>query len=241
MRATDRRTAIVTYVGRVALNNTAPIIEIGLVNSLQVFREITNATNNRTLLAAQVPIGAVGHTAVVAEFERGRAIASTLVLANMNSIPLDWAARSSIAGTHMNIYIIKQLPILPPDIYLEEVWTDLKFVELVYPRVLELTYTANDMRGLARDLGYEGDPFTWDDRRRHCLRSELDAIFAHMYQLNRTDLEWILDAPTPSSAFPTLKQHEEKIFGEYLTKRFVLTAFDQLARGVIPNLEHESE
>ena len=108
------------------------------------------------------------------------------------------------------------------------------------PRVLELSYTANELKSFAQDLGYEGDPFPWDDNRRHRLRCELDAVFAQMYHLDRSELEWILDAPPPSSCFPKLKQDEIKEFGEYRTKRYVLQAYDQLERGNIPNLDDAS-
>ncbi len=57
-----------------------------------------------------------------------------------------------------------------------------------------------------------------------------------MYNLDRSDLEWILDAPEPSSSFPVLKLKEMKEFGEYRTKRYVLRAYDQLARGEVPDL-----
>ena len=101
--------------------------------------------------------------------------------------------------------IVKQLPVLPPETYLEEVRPGLRFAELIVPRVLELTYTAHDLEGFARDLSYNGPPFPWDEYRRHCLRCELDAMFMHMYQLNRSDVEWIPDAPAPSYSFPRLK------------------------------------
>ncbi len=139
----------------------------------------------------------------------------------------------------MNFFIVKQLPVLPPETYLEDAVMDLKYVELVVPRVLELTYTAHNLEGFARDLGYQGPPFTWDDERRHHLQSELDAIFSHMYRLDRADVEWILDAPPPSSSFPALKRNEIDKFGEYRTQRYVLHAYDQLARGELPNLENE--
>ncbi len=157
----------------------------------------------------------------------------------MNSLPLDWAARLSVGGTNLNFFIIKQLPILPPETYLEEACLGLKYVELIVPRVLELTYTAHDLEPFARDLGYEGPPFIWDDERRHKLKSELDAIYAHMYRLEREDLEWILDAPPPSASFPTLKRKEMKEFGEYRTQRYVLAAYDQMARGELPDLSNE--
>ena len=222
--------------------NTATVFGTTCLNWLQALRDITNATNERTVLSSGLPVSAVGHSANVMDFRTGRAVASALVLANMNSLPLDWAARSSVGGVHLSVYLIKQLPVLPPDVYLELACPGPKrYVEMIVPRVLELTFTTVDLKGFALDLGYDGDPFLWNDRRRHKIRSELDAIFAHLYRFNREELEWILDAPPPSSSFPTLKHNEELEFGEYLTKRYVLAAFDQLDRGVIPNLEHENE
>ena len=206
---------------------------------LQVLRGTTNATNKRTVLANAIPQVGLGHNASIVDYEEARAVASSLVLANMNSLPLDWAARLSIGGIHLSFFIIKQLPILPPEAYLEEVSGELTYLELIVPRVLELTYTAHDLEPFARDLGYEGPPFIWDDERRHHLRSELDAIYAHMYRLDREELEWILDAPPPSASFPTLKKNEMKEFGEYRTQRYVLAAYDQMARGELPDLSDE--
>ena len=102
---------------------------------------------------------------------------------------------------------------------------------------MELTYTAADLEGFAHDLGYDGPPFSYDDDRRHRLKCELDALFAHLYQLDRADLEWILDAPAPSASFPALKRNETQEFGEYRTQRYVLHAYDQLARGELPDLD----
>lgn len=100
-----------------------------------------------------------------------------------------------------------------------------------------MIYTAWDLEPYARDLGYEGPPFPWDEDRRHRLKCELDAIFAHMYRLDRSDVEYILDAPPPSASFPALKRNEIKRLGEYRTQRYVLAAFDQLQRGELPDLE----
>ena len=208
---------------------------------LHAFRDITNATNERTLVTGSMPGSGFVNNAPVIDYDYARAISTALVLANMNSLPLDWAARFSVGGVHMNFYIIKQLPILPPDAYLKESTCGDPWIRLIVPNVLELTYTSHDMSSFANDLGYEGTPFIWDERRRHCLRSELDAIFAHMYGLNRSDLEWILDAPPPSSSFPSLKQHERREFGEFRTQRYVLRAYDSLQIGTIPNLHGESE
>lgn len=223
------------------MSNKGPIIKVDHSRWLQALRNITNATNERTVLSGQIPLSGVGHSASLLDYDAGRAISSALTLANMNSIPLDWAARLSVGGSNMNFFIVKQLPVFPPESYLERVYprSEVKWVELIVPRVLELTYTAHELEGFARDLGYDGPPFPWNDERRHRLQCELDAIFAHMYRLDRSDLEWILDAPPPSSSFPSLKGNENSKYGEYRTKRYVLHAFDQITLGKPPDLTRE--
>ena len=164
------------------------------------------------------------------------AVASALVLANLNSLPFDWVARQSVGGTDMTFFVMKQLPALPPEAYLEQAPSGDAYGELVAPRALELTYTSHELEGFAREMGYDGPPWTWDEERRHRLRCELDAIYAHLYGLDREELEWILDAPEPSASFPGLKRDEEKAFGEYRTQRYVLKAYDLMAAGELPDL-----
>ena len=213
------------------MSNKAPLVDVDYKCWLQAFRGIVRSTDERTLLTDSLPLSAVGNSAPVVSYGNAHAVASALVLANMNSLPLDWAARFSVGGINMNFFIVMQLPVLPPDTYLKEASTGHPYVQLIVPRVLELTYTSDELEGFANGLGFDGPPFRWDDERRHCLRCELDAIFAHMYGLTRSDLEWILDAQAPSSSFPSLKQNEMRAFGEYRTQRYVLEAFDLLERG----------
>ena len=235
-RATDKRTAIAAFLRATAVNDAGPLVRTDFAAWLHAFRGITNATNQRTLITETVPESGLGNSAPSIDYAYGRAISSALVLANMNSLPLDWAARFSAGGVNMNFFILKQLPVLPPEPYLETSSCGQPWVQLIVPRVLELTYTSEDMEGFANDLGFAGPPFPWIEERRHRLQCELDAIFAHMYGLDRSDLEWILDAPAPSSSFPSLKKHEVQSFGEYRTQRLVLYAFDSLERGAVPDL-----
>lgn len=219
------------------MSNKAPLLNVDHGAWLQALRGITTATNERTLITSGLSSGGVGNSAPVVDYDTLPAVAAALVVANMNAIPLDWAARFSVGGVNMNFFIAKQLPVLPPEAYLEQAGCGGSWVELVVPRVLELTYTSHELGGFASDLGYpEERPFPWDDARRHRIQSELDAIFSHMYRLDRCDVEWILDAPQPSSSFPSLKQHEMRQFGEFRTRRYVLAAFDELEGGATPNL-----
>ena len=214
---------------------------VGHSEWLHAVRSISRATDERAIISSNTPNRGFGHSAPVILYddEQARAVASALLLGNLNSIPLDWAARTSVGGTNLSFFIVKQLPILRPDVYLEQIELDgrpMAWVEFVIPRVLELTYTSWELQSFAIELGYEGGPFTWDDHQRHCLQSELDAAYAHMYHLGRDELEWILDAKYPSASFPTLKKNELTQFGEYRTQRYVLAAFDAMERGVTPDL-----
>ena len=149
-----------------------------------------------------------------------------LLVSNLSALPFDYVARQKIGRLHFNFFIVKQLPVLPPETYREPGRA------LILPRVLELTYTAEDMRPFAQDLGYDGPPFRWDPERRALLRAELDAYYAYLYCLTRRELEYILDPSAvmgedyPSETFRVLKEKETKLYGEYRTRRLVLEAWD---------------
>jgi hypothetical protein len=157
-------------------------------------------------------------------------------IGNISALVLDFVARQKIGGSNFNFYIPKQLPVLPPDRYSD---TDLAFI---VPRVLELTYTAHDLKPWAEDLAYDGPPFPWNSERRAQLRAELDAYYACLYGLTRDELRYILDPADvmgedyPSETFRVLKNNEMREFGEYRTQRLVLAAWDRLQA----NLKHES-
>jgi hypothetical protein len=107
-------------------------------------------------------------------------------------------------------------------------------LDFIVPRVLELTYTSNSLAAFARDLGYDGPPFAWDEERRALLRAELDSFYARAYGLDRDELRYILDPADvkgpdyPSETFRVLKDKEIRHHGEYRTRRLVLEAWDRM-------------
>ena len=104
-------------------------------------------------------------------------------------------------------------------------------------RLLELTYTSHAMTPFARDLGFTGPPFGWEDARRAQLRAELDAWYARAYGLTRDQLRYILDpadvkgADYPSETFRVLKNNDIAKHGDYRTARLTLAAWDAQAAG----------
>lgn len=203
---------------------------------LMGWRDITNATNERTVIASVVPRAGVGNNMPLMLFGSGATAGSfAALLGNMSSMTFDFVARHKVGGMHLNFFIFKQLPVLPPDRYNP---ADLAFI---VPRVLELTYTAHDLQAWGQDLAAydprpaakQGQPFAWNSERRAQLRAELDAYYARLYGLTRDELRYILEpkdvmgADYPSETFRVLKDGEMRTYGEYRTRRFVLQAWDQ--------------
>jgi len=192
------------------------------------FRDITNSMNERTAIFSLLPKAAIGNSAPIMLPAIDDAEKVSCLLANCCSLVFDFVTRHKVGGTHMNFFIVKQLPVLPPEIYTQ---SDIDFIA---PRVLELVYTAWDMQPFAQDMGYSGAPFTWNPERRATLRAELDAYYAHLYGLTRDELRYILDPADfhgpdfPSETFRVLKNNETKKYGEYRTQRLVLEAWDQM-------------
>jgi Type I restriction-modification system methyltransferase subunit len=199
---------------------------------LMGWRDICRSTDERTVIASVVPRAGVGNNLPLMLFspQPDKRVWAAL-LANLCALAFDFVARHKVGGTHLNYFIYKQLPVLPPARYTN---VDLDFIAR---RVLELTYTAYDLKPWAEALGYKGAAFPWNPKRRALIRAELDAYYARLYGLTRDELRYILDPADvegpdyPSETFRVLRDRELRELGEYRTKRLVLEAWDRLATG----------
>ena len=191
---------------------------------LMGFRDITNATNSRTLVTTVFPAMAVNNKFPIYNPQQNPELQACL-LAEFASLPHDWLVRQKIGGVTLNFFLFAQLPALPPSSYTEE---DIAFI---VPRVLKLTYTSYSLKSWAEALGYVGAPFKFDEDRRGILKAELDVFFAKKYGLTEEEFRYILDPKDvkgenfPSESFRTLRDDELSRFGEYRTKRLALEAW----------------
>jgi len=190
------------------------------------WRDITNTTNERTVIAGVVPLVGVGNNFPIILIGDNQAFWVAGLVINLSSACYDYIARQNVGGTHLNFFIFKQLPVLPPSAYTAAfAWlSGASLKDLLTPRILELTYTAHDLALFAQDLGYTGPPFRWDEERRFLIRCELDALYFHLYGINREDADYILET------FPIVKRKDEQRYGEYRTKRVILECYDAMAQ-----------
>ncbi|MBE9242248.1 Eco57I restriction-modification methylase domain-containing protein [Synechocystis salina] len=195
---------------------------------LLAWRDIASANNERTVISSLLPKSACSDTVLLMFPNIKKITLLGLLYVNLNTIIFDFVARQKVGGNHLKYFTMRQLPVIPPEAYSPQ------DIEYISKRVLELTYTAWDMKPFAEDMGYHGDPFVWDENRRAILRAELDAKYAKLYGLTRDELRYILDPADvygpdfPSETFRVLKNNEIKKYGEYRTQRLVLAAWDMM-------------
>lgn len=230
---------------------------------LMGWRDITGAVNERTYLFTVIPYCGAGNTLQLAYFDKSINLKNrACFIADADSLIVDYCAKFKIGGNHMNMFVTKQLPVLPPSAYHEVAQN------FIVPRVMALTYTATDMTEWAKALWQDSSlkirlkmlqlnnkenegitdekfvdrefsesflpPYIFDDAKRAVLRAELDAYYARLYGLKRTELQYILDPHSvmgqdyPSETFRVLKESEIAKYGEYRTQRLVLEAWDRM-------------
>lgn len=184
------------------------------------WRDIARNTDARTVIAGVLPRVGVGHKAPLV-LPSGSPGEVACLYANLSSFVLDYAARQKVGGATLAIFLLKQFPVLAPSEYAKSChWApEQTMSEWIVPRVLELVYTAADLKPLAEDCGYVGDPFVWDEGRRFQLRCELDAAFFHLYGLSEADAAYILDT------FPVVRDRDTAAHGSYRTKDTILRLY----------------
>lgn len=199
------------------------------------FRDIARATDARTMIATIAPKAGFGNKAplLLPEDVNIYRSCADLIVANLNSLALDFVARSKVHSTSVNWFIAEQFPMIAPNKFESVRFGAKSAAEVVRQAVLELTYTAHDQEPFARDMGYVDEagtvkpPFTWDEERRLVLRAKLDAVFFHLYGItDRDDIRYIY------STFPIVEREEKAAYGgKYRSCELCLAYMNALAAG----------
>jgi very-short-patch-repair endonuclease len=180
---------------------------------------ISAVADTRSVVFTVIPKFGIGNSLPLI-FSQRESRQICLLVGNFNSFILDYVAKQKASGGNLNFYIVKQLPILSLEMYSEDIS---KFIS---DCILELTYTAWDLQPFAQDCGYNGPPFRWEDDRRFLLRCELDAAYFHLYDIDRDDVDYIMET------FPIVKRKDEKAYGHYRTKDQILEIYDAMAEAM---------
>jgi len=163
----DHRFATYTFEGEeakvVELNTKLPTVKIdflrfisketairrnprlGHSSGLLAVRNVTSRTNERGVIATIIPSNITDYSVRIIR-NNGQPLQLLSLLTIFNSFVFDYLARQRIGGTNLSNYIIEQTPIPPPNLYTPDL------LAYIVPRVLELVYTAWDLRPFADDV-----------------------------------------------------------------------------------------
>ncbi|QPJ61302.1 MAG: hypothetical protein G3M70_05115 [Candidatus Nitronauta litoralis] len=193
------------------------------------FRDVSNPTNERSLISAIIPNYPVGNTLPILIPENEIDLDNFFIIVqnligNFNSFAFDFIARQKMQGQHINWYILEQIPVIPNKLF-STMFGDNSAREIIHEEVLRLTYTAWDLKDFAKDMGYEGEPFIWDEEDRIHRKARLDALFFLLYRLTEKDADYILET------FPIVKREDDAKYGKYRTKELILAYMRALKAG----------
>ncbi|WP_418345535.1 Eco57I restriction-modification methylase domain-containing protein [Rhodococcus pyridinivorans] len=186
------------------------------------WRDICRSTDERTCIATINGKNASPEGGTLLAFCE-KPEAAPVLLANFNSFVFDFVARQKVGGTHLKYFTMRQLPMVSPQAANTiPWWTRQTVTKWITERVLKLVVDNHEMIPLVDDLGGHVPEDPWSIESRPQVRAELDAAFFHLYDIERDDVEYIMDA------FPIVRRKDEAAFGEYRTKRLILEQYDAM-------------
>lgn len=192
------------------------------------YRSVARSTDFRTAIFSLLPESAAAGSLPLL-FVYHNVFELSALLANFNSFVFDYIARQKVGGTDLSLYILQQLPVLSPEKYSHTI------LKLVLGYVMELVYTAEDLNHFAVEAGFPHKPFKWNENRRFWLRAELDALFFHLYEIERDDVDYIMET------FPIVKRRDIEEHGSYRTKEAILEIYDEMARCKAEGREYQTK
>ena len=169
------------------------------------FRNVCRSTDERTALFSLKPRAGVGNNAPLLLTKTEGTTPIACLVANLSGIVFDWVVRQKLAGVNMNFFYVQQLPVLPPSAYTPE---DLRFI---VPRVVELVYTAWDLKPFADEVWASADATLREALRRQ-WEENADQTGGHSWKLP----DWIAAYPEIETdpqkgiPFPPFRWDEER-------------------------------
>ena len=171
-------------------HNTHPINHCRIA-----FRDVTNRTNSRTVIACLIPSCIpLTNSAPYLVFAGWDSLPQAAVIGVMNSTPLDWLARRYVE-THLNFYVLNML------CFPEWGVTDWRRIGRLAAR---LSCVDGRFSEFAAEAKVECGPPTSNERSD--MRAEIDALVAHAYGLTKDELRFTFTDFTENAVSPAYRR-----------------------------------
>jgi Alw26I/Eco31I/Esp3I family type II restriction m6 adenine DNA methyltransferase len=159
-----------------------------------VWRDITNATNERGLISTILPpktflVNSLFYIIPIIfngkNYEQTLSDKKLLYLSGiLNSFVVDFILRHKISS-HASIFYVKELPIP----YYE---SDNLFCKKIFENSTKLTCTTNDFKKLRENVGIS--EYVTEPEKRMVLEAQINAAAAKIYDLTKEEFEYILES-----------------------------------------------
>jgi Alw26I/Eco31I/Esp3I family type II restriction m6 adenine DNA methyltransferase len=162
------------------------------------FRSVSSSTNERSLISSLIPkLVFCGNSLSISECEQNNfqdnQSFKIFIVAVLNSFLIDWMLRQKVSQ-NLNFFYIYQLPIprlKEGDRYFEE----------IVENAAKLICVSEEFDELAKEVGIGSHKNgVTEETERAKIRAKLDAIVAHLYELNEIEFQHIL------STFPLVPE-----------------------------------
>ncbi len=151
-----------------------------------IFRDISNATNQRSFVSSLIPNFPTGNTTPLLTPQPHDH--SNIGLAGMAAtIVFDWAVRCRMTGTHLNYFIIEELPLLPSFNSLKTFSLYVMALNCILPLFAPLHLKFAHLYGNKQPFQ---SALTECERIR--IKSISDSLVAALFRLNFIDMAWVL-------------------------------------------------
>ncbi len=180
--------------GELAVAQRRDAVEAEVGRARVAFRDVTRATDSRTVRACLVPPETfLLNSAPYLAFADGGDVARAASLAFLNSLPFDWQARRFVE-THLNFFVLEGLvvPYMGDDDYAE-----------VARCAARLSCVDERFAAFAESTGVEVG--ATDDDERNRLRVEIDARVARAWRLSNEDVGVMFDDLTADAVPPSYR------------------------------------
>ncbi|ARI84359.1 Eco57I restriction-modification methylase domain-containing protein [Microcystis aeruginosa] len=154
------------------------------------FRSISSSTNERSLISSLIPKSVFcGNSLSISEYEQNNFQENEafkfFIVTILNSFLIDWMLRQKVSA-NINMFYIYQLPI--PRLKEGD-----KYFQEIVENAAKLICTTEEFDQLAKEVGIGSHKNgVTEEGERMAIRAKLDAIVAHLYELNLTEFQHIL-------------------------------------------------
>jgi hypothetical protein len=174
-----------------------------LARARVAFRDVTNRTNSRTVLACLIPAGVLlTNKAPYLTFVPGNELEQAVCLGIMNSLPFDWQARRFVE-TNVNFFILEALSV--PGLNSED------FLAIARASA---TLSCPDARFTDFATAFDLRPRELDPVERDNRRADIDARVARAWDLSAQDLQLMFTDFTADAVSPDYRRLVLQRFGE---------------------------